>query len=136
MALEPMHPACAGECTFLTSLADTLAFLDQLGSKQVMLSFDTYYLGSCEHSLDLIRSAANRTAVVHLADGHPPDEEQHRTPLGRGTVPLRELVCALADGGYDGDFDVELFGDDISPDSYECLLRESKDFFSQLTAKN
>jgi sugar phosphate isomerase/epimerase len=132
LALEPMHPACAGDCTFLTSLTDAVAVLDQVASKHVQLSFDTYQLGAAAGVLDQLRRLANRIAIVHLADGLEPDEEQHRTPLGRGSVPLQEIVSALLDGGYDGDFDVELFGDDISPDSYQCLLRESKEVYSRL----
>ncbi len=134
LAIEPMHPACAGDCTFLTSLTDAVSLLDHVASKQVQLSFDTYYLGSADGVLDQLPTLAGRIAVVHLADGQEPDEEQHRTPLGHGVVPLQELVCALRAGGYDGDYDVELFGDDIAPDSYECLLRESKDVFSRLTS--
>jgi sugar phosphate isomerase/epimerase len=132
LALEPMHPACAGDCTFLTSLTDAVAVLDQVASKHVQLSFDTYQLGAAAGVLDQLRTLANRIGVVHLADGQEPDEEQHRTPLGRGSVPLPEIVSALLHGGYDGDFDVELFGDDISPDSYQCLLHESKEVYSRL----
>ncbi|HEY2881167.1 MAG TPA: sugar phosphate isomerase/epimerase family protein, partial [Pirellulales bacterium] len=122
LALEPMHAACAGECTFVTSLADACAILDQINSPQVRLSLDTYQMGLGPGVLDQVRNLAKRIAIVHLADGHPPDDEQHRTPLGRGCVPLGEIIHALRDGGYDGDFDVELFGDEISPTDYENLL--------------
>jgi sugar phosphate isomerase/epimerase len=132
LALEPMHPACACDCTFLTSLVDALAVVDQVGSPQVRLSFDTYQLGGVDGALDQVRQFAGRIAIVHLADGHPPDEEQHRTPLGRGSVPLKELIGALREGGYNGDFDVELFGDEVLPDDYADLLSESKATFERL----
>jgi sugar phosphate isomerase/epimerase len=132
LALEPMHPACACDCTFLTSLVDALAVVDQVGSPQVRLSFDTYLLGSVDGALDQVRQFAGRIAIVHLADGYPPDEEQHRTPLGRGSVPLKELIGALREGGYNGDFDVELFGDEVLPDDYADLLSESKATFERL----
>ena len=41
-------------------------------------------------------------------------------------------AAALKSGGYDGDYDVELFGDDISPDDYEPLLHQSQEFFAKL----
>ena len=135
LALEPMHPSCAGDCTFLTSLQDALAVIDQVESPQVRLSFDTYHLGSVDGALNQVRQLAGRIAIVHLADGHPPDEEQHRTPLGRGSVPLKELIAALRDGGYHGDFDVELFGDEVLPDDYAALLRDSKTAFDGLIGK-
>ncbi len=134
LAIEPMREECAGECTFLTSLDDAAAILDQISHPLVRLSFDTYQLGCVPGIANQLREMAPRIAIVHLADGHPPDDEQHRTPLGRGCVPLKELVAALCAGGYDGDFDVELFGDEIPPSDYESLLRDSKTAFEQLMA--
>jgi sugar phosphate isomerase/epimerase len=134
LALEPMHPTCSCDCTFLTSLEEALAVIDLIASPQVRLSFDTYHSGSGAQALEQARRLAGHIAIVHLADGHPPDEEQHRTPLGRGSVPLKELISALSAGGYDGDFDIELFGDEVLPDDYEGLLRDSKTAFEQLIA--
>jgi len=133
LALEPMHPDCACDCTFLTSLSDAKVIVDHVASPCVCLSFDTYQLGGAPGIHDELRKLAPRIAIVHLADGHPPGEEQHRTPLGRGCVPLKELLCALREGGYDGDFDVALFGDEISPGCYQNLLRETKVEFERLT---
>jgi sugar phosphate isomerase/epimerase len=134
LALEPMHAACCGECTFLTSLDDALAVIDQVESPQLKLSFDTYHMADQPGLIDRAKqlAAAGRIAIVHLADGNPPDEEQRRTLLGRGIVPPPEIVAALRSGGYDGDYDVELFGDDISPDNYELLLSQSKEYFASL----
>src|SRR5262245_11355304 len=132
LAVEPMHAGCAEECTFLTSLDDALAIVDQIDHPLVRLSFDTYQLGSVAGVAARLRELAPRIAIVHLADGHPPDDEQHRTPLGRGCVPLRELMAALREGGYDGDFDVELFGDEICPSNYHRLLCDTKAAFEQL----
>jgi sugar phosphate isomerase/epimerase len=135
LALEPMHGTCCGECTFLNTLDDALGVLDQVESPHVKLSFDTYHMSDQPGVVERARqlAAAERIAIVHLADGNPPDEEQRRTRLGRGVVPLGEIVAALKAGGYNGDYDVELFGDDISPDNYESLLRESQAYFAKLT---
>ena len=54
---------------------------------------------------------------------------------GEAACPLKELVAALCAGGYDGDFDVELFGDEIPPSDYESLIRDSKTAFEQLMAR-
>lgn len=134
LALEPMHPNCASEWSFITSLEDAAALLDQVGSSQVQLAFDTYHLGADPAAIEHVRRLAPQIAIVHLADGVPPDEEQHRTRLGKGKIPLKPLIAALLEGGYDGDFDVELFGDEIAPNDYENLLRETKETFAQLVS--
>jgi sugar phosphate isomerase/epimerase len=129
-----MHPACTGGCTFLSTLDEALEVVDQVNSQHVLLSFDTYHMGVGSEGLTRLSQLAKKIAIVHLADGHPPDDDQHRTPLGRGCVPLKEIVATLRSGGYDGDFDVELFGDDIAPDTYESLLRETQTEFARITA--
>jgi sugar phosphate isomerase/epimerase len=114
LAIEPMHAACAAEWTFLTTLGDALTVLDAVGSPSVQLAFDVYHFGADPAAIKLLTEFAGRIAIVHLADGHTPTEyEQNRTRLGDGCVPLREVVAALRAVGYDGDYDVELVGQEI-----------------------
>ncbi len=135
LAIETMNGACAGDCTFLTSLADTLAVIDAIDSPALQLVFDTYHFGADPAVLPQIERLAPRIAVVHLADGHTPiDQEQNRARLGAGDVPLAEVISALASGGYDGDYDVELIGPEIEATDYHELLRHSKEAFEQLMA--
>ena len=49
-----------------------------------------------------------------------------------GRIPLRDWVSRLVQAGYDGDFDVELRGEEIEPCQYEAVLRQSKHFFDRL----
>lgn len=133
LAIEPMHTTCAAEWTFLTSLADTLSVLDAVASPSVQLAFDAYHFGADRAAIDLLPKLAGRIAVVHLADGHTPTEqEQNRTRLGAGSVPLGEVVAALRSAGYDGDYDVELVGPEIETSDYRELLRHSKAAFDEL----
>ena len=60
--------------------------------------------------------------------------EQERCALGEGVIPLSAIVRNLLDAGYQGDFDVELFGQDIELSNYEDLLVTSKQTFDQLFA--
>ncbi|HEX3998473.1 MAG TPA: sugar phosphate isomerase/epimerase family protein [Pirellulales bacterium] len=136
LAIEPMHAACAAEWTFLTTLADALSVLDVIGSPSVQLVFDAYHFGCDRAALEFLPHFAGRIAIVHFADGHcPTAQEQNRTRLGEGAVPLREVVAALRSVGYDGDYDVELIGQEIEATDYRELLRHSKAMFEELVAK-
>jgi sugar phosphate isomerase/epimerase len=134
LALEPVHVACAKDCTFVTSLDGAYDIVRQIDCPNVKLSIDTYHMGMSQGTLDLLQAlaAGGHIAVIHLADGHPPDDDQRRTRLGKGCVPLAEVSAALRDGGYDGDYDIELFGDEVAPDDYQSLLTESKQFFDRM----
>ena len=133
LAIEPMQSACATEWTFLTNLTDTLEVLDAVGRPSVQLAFDAYQFGADAAALTLLPKFAGRIAIVHLADGHAAtDSDQNRTRLGAGTIPLGNVVAALAATGYDGDYDIELFGREIEATDYRELLQHSRAEFEKL----
>jgi sugar phosphate isomerase/epimerase len=133
LAVEPMHPGCAAEWTFLTSLDDTLALLAAVGHPRVRMVFDVYHLGQQPGLADRVAEALPHIAIVQLGDARgAPDGEQNRCRLGQGTVPLAEIVAALRAAGYDGYYDVELLGEEIEADDYRSLLDHAKEAFRTL----
>jgi sugar phosphate isomerase/epimerase len=135
LAIEPMHPACASEWTFLTDLESTVAFIEQFDSPFLKLVFDSYHFGHDPAVLANLAEIVPYIGVVHLGDRWTPHSvDQDRRPLGAGCLPLAELVRGLLDAGYAGDFDVELIGPDIEHVNYESLLRSSQEFFERVLA--
>jgi len=133
LAIEPMHPGCAKEFTFLTSVKEVLELCDAVDSKAVKLLYDTYHLGHDEDCADQIATFADRVALVQLGDGRQtPSVEQSRCRLGDGVVPLAKIVRAFLDAGYDGDFDVELIGEEIETIDYHEMVEHAKQAFEQL----
>ena len=133
LAVEPMHPGCAGEWTFLTSLSEMQALLAALDSPFLKVALDTYQFGHDPQVLEHIRDLRGRIGVVHLGDGSgPPSHEQNRRRLGSGTVPLADIMAALRAADYDGYYDVELMGEEIETSDYRDLLACSKRTFERL----
>ena len=135
LAVEPMHAGCAAEWTFLTDLDETLALIDAVGHPCLRFVFDTYHFGYDDRVLAQIEGLADRIAIVHLGDSRePPQREQNRARLGEGNIPLPRIVDSLARGGYNGDYEVELMGEDIESSCYKSLLDQSKTAFARLIA--
>jgi sugar phosphate isomerase/epimerase len=134
LGVEPMHSGCAAEWTFLTTVDDTLAVLDQAEHPQhVKLVFDTYHMGFHPRIAARVGEFASRIALVQLGDGRdPPEGEQNRCRLGEGKVPLAEIVAALRAGGYNGYYDVELIGEEIEAVDYPALVSHAKQAFTRL----
>ena len=133
LAIEPMHPGCGGEWTFLTSLEEARALVDAVDSPRVRLAFDTYHLGFEPGIAERAAALASRIAIVHIGDGRaPPMHEQSRARLLDGALPLREIVAALVSAGYEGYFDVELIGEEFEAADYLDLLAHSKQACGQL----
>lgn len=133
LAVEPMYSACAAEWTFLTTLAEAMSLVDEMAHPHLKLAFDTYHLGHDPGVLDEIARVAPHIAIVHLGDSRkPPTIEQSRQRLCDGILPLRQIVAALQTAGYDGDYDVELMGEDIEQMCYRELLQDCRRAFADL----
>ncbi|GIX01629.1 MAG: xylose isomerase [Thermogutta sp.] len=133
LGVEPMHPGCAADFTFITDLDDYFKLVDTLGSNQVKLIFDVYHLGAVPDIVSRIPQLIPHIALVQLGDAKsPPNGEVNRCLLGEGSLPLVELVRALRDNGYDGFFDVELIGEDVEAYSYDYLLEHAKSAYARL----
>lgn len=133
LALEPMHPGCAAQWTFLTGLDETLALLEAIAHPQVKMVLDTYHLGQDPALMGRIPQIAPHVALVQLGDAkQPPHGEQNRCRLGDGVIPLVDIVHALMAAGYDGYYDVELLGEELEAADYMSLLQHGKKMFANL----
>jgi sugar phosphate isomerase/epimerase len=127
LAIEPMHPACAEEWTFLTSLNDALRVVNDLDHPNIKLAFDTYQLADEPQLVERIGRYVDRIGIVHLGDARSSfGSEQNRCPLGEGRIDLGSILTALVDSGYTGYLDVELMGADVEQQDYQRLIAQSK----------
>ncbi len=93
ICLEPQN---GFQSSFFRTVAETLPFIEKLGSTHLGLSLDTFHMNIEESSLeDACRAAARRTFYVQLADNH-------RGPPGTGQFPLERFRRLLDQIGYDG----------------------------------
>ena len=53
-------------------------------------------------------------------------------PLGDGIIPLKRIIGAFIEAGYDGYFDIELIGPDIEEMGYEEAIARSLRFLEGL----
>ncbi|QDT68426.1 fructoselysine 3-epimerase [Planctomycetes bacterium MalM25] len=127
LALEPMHPACSREWTFLTDLPETLRLIRQYESPGLKLSLDTFHFPLSQADDALVRELVPHLAVVHVGDYvEPRGVDQARVPLGRGEAPLGSTLELLREAGYEGYYDVKLLGPEIEATDYHELLRRSR----------
>jgi sugar phosphate isomerase/epimerase len=133
LAIEPMHPACATDWTFLTDLESVLALIDEYRSPLLKLAYDTYHFPFEANQRDLLKQLAPHIGIVHLGDrSSAPGLDQDRCLLGQGRLPLRETVSTLRSAGYRGAFDVKLLGPEIESFDYWTVLEQSQLAYSDL----
>lgn len=133
IAVEPMHPSCAADWTFLTGLDDALDLIQVCDSRRLKLALDAYHLAHDETALQRLEEVAPHVAIAQLGDARQlPCGEPSRCPLGEGIVPLSRFVSALLSAGFDGFFDVELVGEEVEASDYAQLLIKSRHAFEEL----
>ncbi|MBI3463054.1 MAG: sugar phosphate isomerase/epimerase [Planctomycetes bacterium] len=133
IGLEPMHPMYARAWTFLVSLDDAMRVLDTVGEPELGLVFDIYHLWQEKGLLERIPVIAPQVRIIQLADWHePPRSENDRVMPGNGVIPLKQVVQAFQQAGYDGYYDLELLSEELWRGDYLQLIRTCRQSFAQL----
>lgn len=116
LGLEPIHPSQRDTVSFVNSIAEALALLDEAGLDDVGIMADTYNLW--HESPAALAAVADRITGLHVAD--EPDEagRTDRVLPGEGGPRSAELVHELLAAGWNGYFDVEIFS---TPDRFWAL---------------
>ena len=137
LALEPFHPGCGEEWSFVNDLDSTLDFIDLVDNPSLGLVLDTYHIGMDLEAKRMLVDAADHIHLVQLGDGrHSPHGEMNRCLLGDGCVPLEDIMDRLSQCSYQGAFEVELIGEDVELVGYEALLDHARLFLSHMLPLN
>lgn len=92
------------ECYFLTTAADTKAFVKAVNHPSFKMMYDTFHANIEEKDITkAINGCLDCTIHVHIS------ENDRGTP-GTGHVHWKETFSALKRGGYDGWLTIEAFG--------------------------
>lgn len=131
LAIKPLHPASAAECSFLGGLAETSAFVESLDEPAVMLAVDLWQFADEPGFIESLRRILPRVAVVQAADRlSSPSPENERLPPGRGMLPLQRIIRDLVRHGYRGDVEFDCVGEAVETMGVERLLESIDASFS------
>jgi sugar phosphate isomerase/epimerase len=120
LGLEPIHASERDALTLVTSIPEALDLLAEAGLPQVGIMVDLWHVWdtpTIEHDL---RTNVRRCTGVHVSDWFT-DGRGGRALPGHGVSRTREVVALLAEAGWDGSLDVEIFGDADDPESLWSL---------------
>ena len=133
LALEPFHPGCGDEWSFVTDLQTTLQIIEEVDNPSLGLVLDTYHIGMDPDAMRWLPDVAPHVHLVQLGDGRQcPHGEMNRCLLGDGRVPLEELTEMLVDCGYRGPWEIELIGEDVETVGYDRLLDHTRDYLERI----
>ena len=114
LAVEPLHPMYAGDRSCINTLASALDVCDAV-APDVGVMLDAYHLWwdpELEHGL--ARARPDRVLGWQICDWLVPTKDMlnDRGMMGDGVIDLSGLDRLVAEAGYDGITEVEIFSDD------------------------
>jgi sugar phosphate isomerase/epimerase len=111
--LEPATPHQRETVSFVNSIADALALLEEAGLEEVGIMADTYNLWHEEPRM--LARVAERVTGLHVADEPAEPGRSDRVLPGEGGTRSAEHLHALLEAGWEGFVDVEIFS---TPDRF------------------
>ena len=132
ISLEPIHPGCGEEWSFVNDLQSTLDIIETVKSPALGLVLDTYHVGMDEEVVRWLPDVVPHLHLVQLGDArHSPHGEMNRCLLGKGCVPIQTILQTLADRHFRGPFEVELIGEDVEPLGYDKVLDHTCEYIER-----
>ncbi len=120
LGLEPIHASQRDQLTLITTIPETLDLLDEAGLPDVGIMVDLWHLWDSPEIDRHLRENVGRITGVHVADWYGDGRGERALP-GEGVARIGELLRVLRDAGWDGAWDVEIFGIPDDPASFWAL---------------
>ncbi|MEO3863348.1 sugar phosphate isomerase/epimerase family protein [Acrocarpospora sp. B8E8] len=139
LALEPLHPMYCADRAVLSTLGQAIDFAEPYPPEVVGVVVDSFHLWWDPDVLPQIARAGSRIASYQVCDflvPLPADVLLGRGMMGDGVIDFTPLTQAVAEAGYDGDIEVEIFNADIWAADPETVLTTARHRYAQLIAPN
>lgn len=103
-------------CSHTMSVEEILEIIEEVGSPKLAICLDTGHLNVSKASsqYDFIKKAGKHLKALHLHDNDG-SGDMHILPFSRGKINFTEIVKALKEIDYQGEFNFEIPGESTGP---------------------
>ena len=130
LAVEPMHPIYAADRGVISTLGQALDVAERFPTVGVVV--DTFHVWWDPQLAEQVRRAGPRIAAYQVCDWITPlpaDALLARGMMGDGHIDFATITRLVAEAGYAGDIEVEIFNQSIwDADPLDVALRTVKSF--------
>jgi sugar phosphate isomerase/epimerase len=116
LAVEPLHPMFCADRAVVATLGQALDIADAIGAPDVGVCVDTYHVWWDPEVYQQIARAGDRIYAFQVCDflvPIPADALLGRGHVGDGVVDIPALARAVAETGYRGFTEVEIFNQQV-----------------------
>ncbi len=139
LVLEPLHPMYAADRAVLSTLEESLDLASAFPARTVGVVVDTFHVWWDPKLAQQIERAGRegRLASYQVCDFNLPiaaDALLSRGMMGDGVIDFASITRWVAEAGYDGPVEVEIFNADIWAADADAVLATMKQRWSELVA--
>ncbi|GIH26872.1 3-dehydroshikimate dehydratase [Acrocarpospora phusangensis] len=137
LALEPLHPMYCADRAVLSTLGQAIDLAEPYPPEVVGVVVDTFHLWWDPAVLGQIARAGERIASYQVCDflcPLPADVLLGRGMMGDGVIDFAPLNRAVAEAGYTGDIEVEIFNADVWAADPDTVVTTMKARYAELIA--
>ena len=128
LAIEPLNPVLCGERSVIVTLAQSLDIAAAYSATDVGVAVDTFNVWWDPRDLDDIEQAGDRVISYQVCDWLVPLPHPvwGRGIPGDGVIDFAPITRAVAETGYDGAIEVEIFNEKVwatDPDDVLAIVK-------------
>jgi sugar phosphate isomerase/epimerase len=116
VALEPLNPVLMNVESAIWTLEQAMQIVAAVDRPNFGICLDFWNIWQNPDVVDQILACGDRVLVVHVSDWHTPRSLEDRHVVGKGEIPLPDLICATQESGYRSAYTLEIFSQHV-PDS-------------------
>ncbi len=116
LGIEPMNPIYCADRGVVSTLGQALDIADQFGSDEVGVVLDTFHVWWDPQLREQIHRAGSRIVSYQICDWITPlpaDTLLARGMMGDGHIDFATITGWVAETGFTGDIEVEIFNADV-----------------------
>jgi sugar phosphate isomerase/epimerase len=131
VALEPLSPVLMNVESAIWTLEQAMQIVVAVDHPSFGICLDFWNIWQNPDVADQILACGDRVLVVHVSDWRPPRSLEDRHVVGKGEIPLADLIRASQESGYRGAYTLEIFSRDVpdslwEPDGLAAVITDSR----------
>jgi len=113
IGLEPLHYVLKGD-SFIFTLTDAMDIIERINHPALGVFIDVYHIWHEPGLLETLKRTKGRIVGCHICDFRQLNRSIYdRVLMGDGVIPVRQILEALKEQGWDKWYDIEVFSEEL-----------------------
>lgn len=133
IAFEPIHYIYQKDWTYICTIEDSLRIVDKINRSKIGLMIDLCHVWQEPDVLNWIKKAKNKIFGCQICDWRKINRTLYdRVLMGDGCIPIREMLDAIEQAGWNKWYDVEIFSEELWKLDAKEFIKKCKEKYKNI----